>query len=78
MSNQMVSPHEIDNGEAQSKTRATRSDKGRRRKSNGKTAASALIDVLAALDGLDAENMAKVLSAAAIFNGVANFERRAQ
>jgi hypothetical protein len=49
-----------------------RSDFGRKRK-NGKTAASALIDTIAALDGLSDEDIRKVLSAASIFLGVANF-----
>jgi len=58
------------------KERKPRSDKGKRK--NGKTAASALIDVLAALDGLTMNDMSKVLSAAAIFHNVANFEKRSE
>ncbi len=53
----------------------TRSDKGTHRKRpNAKTAGAALIDVLAALDGLGIEDVQRVLSAAQIWYGVAKFE----
>lgn len=67
----------LDNGTQPRAARKPRSDKGKPKK-NGKTAAAALIDTIAALQGLSDEDIRKVLSAASIFLGVANFEPRAQ
>ncbi len=56
--------------------RALRSDKGtRRKKPENKKAASALLEVVATLQALATEDVARVLSAAAIFLNVANFDK---
>jgi hypothetical protein len=66
----MPDPNLETNGQPKAAKR-TRSDKGtKRKKPDVKKPAVALIDVLAALDGLDDEGMRKVLSAAAIFHNI--------
>lgn len=53
---------------AQGKVKKTRADKGTKRvKPTGKKPGAALIDVLAALDGLPTADMYKVLRAARVF-----------
>ena len=77
----METETEISNSTPSTK-RKQRSDAGKehaapvKRRRRTKSAASALIDVVAALDGLNLTDISKVLSAAAIFMGVANFAEK--